>query len=441
MKQIKSILFILVLSIVSCTTVESNNTTVTDDKINENKIDTNKIEYLKKNRFDLTSSNFEFPQKNFQLIGFGAYHGSQKTEITEIALIQSLVKNGQIKYYLPETDYSIAYYFNEYLKFGDTLALKELVEHYGSRVPQDKSISTYQKWIKLKAINDNLPKENKLTVLGVDLLVSYKYTAKHLLELIDKKNYKRESVKALTKMIKNDTVNFFPYSATYSKKILENFVNDYDKNKSEFENTIKDQFSFNHIIKNLKETFVDFDNLTKRERLMYENYVALSSHYSFNKKPQFARFGFFHLEKQREGENPSFFTQLIENKIIERDKIISVIGYLTKSRVLWGRVLDDDGNYKDYNTEGGYGIGDYDKEYFLGIDKLKNTKISDITLFRLNKVNTPYSNGVPDLMEIVMEDEESNGELVKGKSTTEYLDYAILISNSKASVPIEEMDK
>ena len=40
-----------------------------------------------------------------------------------------------------------------------------------------------------------------------------------------------------------------------------------------------------------------------------------------------------------------------------------------------------------------------------------------------------------------MTDEKSNGELVKGKSTTEFLDYAVLISNSKASVPIEEMDK
>ena len=109
--------------------------------------------------------------------------------------------------------------------------------------------------------------------------------------------------------------------------------------------------------------------------------------------------------------------------------------------MLWGRVLDDNGTYKDYNTEGGYGIGDYEKEYFLGIDKLKKTKISDITLFRLNQKDTPYSDGIPDLMEIVMTDEKSNGELVKGKSTTEFLDYAVLISNSKASVPIEEMDK
>lgn len=400
-----------------------------------------KLEYLQNNRFDLTKSGFDFPQKNFQLMGFGAYHGSQKTETTEIALIESLTKDGTIKYYLPETDFSIAHYFNEYLKTGDTLLLKELVEHYGSRVPQDKSIATYTKWKNLKALNDGLPEKNKLAVVGVDLLVSYKYTAKHLLDLIDRKEHARKSVKDLTQMVENDTVNFFPYSASFSKNVLENFVEDYKNHSSEFENSIEDKFAFAHIIKNLKETFVDFDNPLKRERLMYENYVALGKHYLFEKKPQFARFGFFHLEKQWEGKNPSFFVQLIENGIIDRDKIISVIGYLTESRVLWGRVFDDNGNYKDYNTEGGYGIGDYEKEYFLGIDNLKESKVSDITLFRLNQAQTPYSDGIPDLMEIVMTDEKSNGELVKGKSTTEYLDYAVLISNSEASIPIEEMDK
>jgi hypothetical protein len=222
---------------------------------------------------------------------------------------------------------------------------------------------------------------------------------------------------------------------------LRDFVEDYENHKSDFENNISDEFAFLHIFKNLNETFIDFDNSTKRERLMFENYVALSSHYNFSGNAQFARLGFFHLEKQREGKNQSFFVQLIENGTHARNEILSVIGYLTESRVLWGRILDDDGNYEDYTTEGGYGIGDYEKEYFLGIDNLKKSKISDMTLFRLNNQNTPYSDGIPDLMEIVMTDEKSNGELVKGRSTTEYLDYAVLISNSGASIPLEELDK
>jgi len=398
-----------------------------------------KTDYLEKNRFDLTSSEFDFPQKDFKIIGFGAYHGSAKTEQTEYNLLKSLTKDGTIKYYLPETDFSIGHFFNQYLKTGDTLLLKDLVNHYGTRVPQEKSIETYEKWKAIKKINDKLSKKSKLTVVGIDLLVTYKYTSKHLLKIINFKQNQEKSLQELVNMVKLDTTDFSPNYNSYSKRILRNFVEDYEKNPKEFEKSINDKFIFDHIIQNLKYTFEDFDNSSKREGIIYDNYIFLNTLYDFEQKPQFVRFGFFHIEKQREGNNPSFFTRLIENNIYQREKIISVIGYLTDSRVLWDIVSDDNKKYKTYTTEGGFGIGDYDKEYFLGIENLKKTKISDITLFRLNGKNTLYSDGIPDLMEIVMEDNKSNGEQVKGKSTTEFLDYAVLISNSKASIPIEEM--
>ena len=152
--------------------------------------------------------------------------------------------------------------------------------------------------------------------------------------------------------------------------------------------------------------------------------------------------GFSHLEKSREGNKgyPYFFTRLIENKVYARDKVLSIIGYFTDSKVVWDELYDDNGNYLDFTTEGGMGIGDYEKEYFRGIKKLKDTKISDITLFRLNKKNSPYLEPEPDLIEIIMKDEKSNGEFVRGMSTLKFLDYAILISNSKASTPIFEMN-
>ncbi len=69
-----------------------------------------KNEYLKNNRFDLLKSNFEFPQQNCKIIGFGAYHGSQETENAENILLRKLIQNKRIKYYLPETDFGIAYF-------------------------------------------------------------------------------------------------------------------------------------------------------------------------------------------------------------------------------------------------------------------------------------------------------------------------------------------
>ncbi len=397
-----------------------------------------KIDYLKNNRFDLNSSDFVFPQNEFKIIGFGAYHGSAKTEKAEYALLKALVKNKKISYYLPETDFCIGEYFNQYLKTGDTLLLRDLVRNYGARVPQEKSIETYEKWKKIKALNDNLQEENKLTVVGVDLLVTYKYTAKYLLELVNYQNNTSASLQKIVRMVTLDTTDYSPNYNSYSKNVLREFVNDYEKNTTEFNKHISDKFKFDHIVQNLKNTFEDFS--FKREQIIYDNYMHLMRLHDFDKKPQFFRFGFFHLEKEREGNNASFFTNLIENAVYKREDIVSVIGYLTESRVLWDVVYDDNQNYKTYTTEGGYGIGDYEKEYFRGIDNLKKAKISDVTLFQLNKSNTPYNDGIPDLIEIVMTDEKSNGEAVKGKSTTRFLDYAVLISNSKANVPIQELD-
>lgn len=396
-----------------------------------------KSNYLKKNRLDLTKQNFVFPQKNFKILGFGAYHGSAKTEITEYALLKSLTKNGIVKHYLPETDYSIGHFFNQYLKTGDTLLLKDLVETYGVRVPQDKSIETYEKWKKIRNLNNDLPEINKITVVGIDLLVTYKYTSKHLLEILNIEQNKEKSLQRIVNMVKLDTTDFSPYYDSYSKNILQNFIKDYEANPMKFEKHIKNNIVFDHLIKNLKYTF----EKSEREKIIYNNYIDLSKLYDFNNKPQFLRFGFGHLEKIREHNYPSFLTRLIEKGIYKSNEVISVIGYLTESRVLWDINYDEKGKYKDYTTKGGFGIGDYEKEYFRGIDKLKERKISDITLFQLNKVKSPYNKKVPDLIEVIMEGEKSNGKYVKGKSTTEFIDYAILISNSKANTPIYEIKK
>ena len=396
-----------------------------------------KSEYLKNNRFDLLKSNFEFPQKKFKIIGFGAYHGSQETENAENILLENLIKKNSIKYYLPETDFAIAYYFNQYLKSGDTIVLKDLVKHYGVRVPQEKTIETYNKWKKIKKINDNQLTKDKIEVVGIDLIVTYKYTSKLLIDLFQtaKGNYK--SYDDLVAMVKIDTTDYSPNYDSYSKNILQNFMKDVENNKTYFQSISKNKNITDNLIENINLTFKKRD----REKTIYDNYLFLNSWYDFKSNPQFVRMGFFHIEKDRENNYPSFFTRLIENNIYKKEEIVSIAGFLTKSRVLWDLKYDENKKYIDYTTEGGYGIGDYWKEYFKGINKLKKNKLSNLTLYRLDNENSPYKEGQTDLMEIKLFLKKSNKNDLKGKTTTDYFDYALLISNSKANQPIEELDK
>ncbi len=398
----------------------------------------NKIEYLQNNRFDLTKSSFEFPQKDFKIIGFGAYHGSAETENVELKLLESLTKDGTIKFYLPEVDYSTAHFYNLFLQTGDTTLLKQLVIYNGYHTPQERTIEFYEKWKKMKALNDSLPLKSKIKVLGIDWIRNYRYVSKHLLELVSDDNETLFPIKEIKEMVKRDTTSFSLGDLSVAHHKLQGLVIDYEENKELYKSKINNIQVFEHLLKNIK---ISFEKKIDREEVIYENYVNLDSIYDFKNNPQFMRVGFFHLEKSREGKNsnPSFFARLIENEVYPKDKVLSIIGYFTNSKVVWDETYDDKGNYSGYTVEAGYGIGDYDKEYFRGIQKLKDTKISEKTLFRLNMKNSPYLIKEPDLIEIIMKDEKSNGEAVKGMSTLDFLDYAILISDSKESIPIYEM--
>lgn len=397
-----------------------------------------KEDYLKENRFDLRSDQFHFPEPSFKIIGFGAYHGSVKTEAAEEALLYDLVKENKVNYYLPETDFSTAYYFNRYLENGDVSLLKDLVYFYGCRVPQERSIEVYKKWKRLKLFNDALPKDKQLQVVGIDEIANFKYSIKHILEQLDVQKGDFPSVEALREISNKSTIDFSAYYESEAMICLKTFVKSYDQKTKEFNKHIKDQQVFTHIIDNIKRTF---DPKNQREETIYLNYKTLFKWFNFDSKPQFARFGFSHVEKSREGKKgyPYFFTRLIENGDYKKHEVITVIGYLTNSRVFWEERYTKNDQYKGYTTKGGYGIGDYWKEYFRGIKALKQTKISDLTLFRLNQENSPYHEKVPDLIEVKMVFSKSNKERVNGLSTLDFIDYGILISNSKANIPIQEM--
>ncbi|RLZ06386.1 TraB/GumN family protein [Faecalibacter macacae] len=392
----------------------------------------NKKDYLKQNRFDIEKSDFKFPQTDFKIVGFGAYHGSAKTYDAELRLIQNLNKQNALDYYIPETNFSQAFFFQQYLETGNEELLKELVLAFQTIVSQEGTIETFEHWKNLRLLNQSY-NSNPIKVIGFDVINEYKFPIKHILLLTENiQNWKSKD-----ELNKISTEKDFDFSIRKKEtvQLLKNFINDYETNKNIYVHKINDTISFHHILKNIAQ---NFDGERDREKIIFENYVYLKDIYHLETKKQFAKYGFFHLEKEREQNYPSFFTRLIEQNVYERNKVITVIGYLTKSEVLWDKVYDKQGNYQSYTTEKGYGIGDYWKEYFKGIKKLKNTKLSDITLFRLNNENSPYNSGT-DLKEVKLFLKKSNGKVLKGKATTDFIDYAVLISNSNNQVPIEEM--
>lgn len=396
--------------------------------------------YLINNRTNVHDTYFTFPQTDFKLIGFGGYHGSEKIEQAELMLLRSLIEHNDLRFYLPETDYSIAHYFNQYLRTGDTLLLKDLVIHYGILVPQERSIATYEKWKSLKKMNDALATDKKLTVVGTDLLVDYKYVSRHILELLPGATFK--ALEPLKEMVRIDTTSYARGDLSMAHHVLKNLVDDYTIHYEIYHKYLTDVASFNHIMRNITYA-LDNTSYRNRDLFIFENYRRLSAIHDFNTNKQFMRIGFMHLMKSPEGNQgyPYLFARLIDDGVYTKDQILSTICYYTDSSVLWDELYDDAGNYTGYTTEAGYGIGDYEYEYFKGIDLLKATTLSDMTLYRLNNKKSPYASKSPDLIEVIMKDDPSNGAAVAGMSTLDFIDYALLISGSAASSPIFELDK
>lgn len=392
----------------------------------------NKKEFLRQNCFDLEQSTFIFPETNFNILGFGAFHGSAKTYDAEFSLIRSLKKQNAIDYYIPETNFSQAFFFQRYLDTGDESLLKELVVAFQSIVNQEGTVETFTHWKKLRALNQSYPK-NPIKIIGFDIINEYRFPIKHLLYLTE--NSQNWVLKEeLKKTFSTEDMDFSLENKELSQ-LLKSFIKDYEIHKNRYANQISDTLSYHHILKNIAS---NFEEKRDREQLIFENYLFLKDVYHLETKKQFAKYGFFHIEKEREQDYPSFFTRLIEQKVYDRDKVITIIGYLTKSEVLWDTIYDKDGNYQSYTVEKGYGIGDYWKEYFKGIRNLKKTKLSDLTLFKLNNIDSPYHSGT-DLIEVKLFFKKSNGKELKGKVTTDFMDYALLISNSKHQTPIEAM--
>lgn len=386
--------------------------------------------YLQKNRVDLNHP-FNLTIGKAKLIGFGALHGSSKTETTELLLLKNLIENHQLEYYLPETDYSTAHYFQKYIEAGDDNMLKELIIAYGKMVPQEKSIEVYRKWQQLRP----LFKENKVQIIGIDKIASYHFSVKHVLSITTSADVWKQR-DSLVSLIEDPSTNWNAFYETATGSQLKRFVEDYERNQSSYLEHIADTSQFNHIIKNIKYTY----ETNYREPIIYSNYLEMKRLYQLESSLHFAHFGVFHIMKSKINNGASFFVRLIENEIYEPSEILSIQGFLTNGSALWNTKYDKEGNYKGYSIRRGFGIGDYWLEYYYRIKELRQNKLSDITLFCLNQENTPYA--VDDEFKLVKIKQllsKSFWEPTAGKNTLDYIDYGILISDSKANVPIEEM--
>lgn len=382
--------------------------------------------YLQTHRQDLRGE-IRMPSDEVCIWGFGALHGSAKTEETELRLLENLLKMQDTIFYFPETDFSTAHYFQRYLDTGDEALLRDVIASYGVRIPQERSVEVYEKWRELRRLSTG----KTIRVIGTDPIAAPKYALIYLLDLVSDPQWKYRPV----------FDDFLQHSENYSRTDLVTtvgtFLDECSADTVYYRKNIADPVVWRIVTEDLSQMI----HTQKREPAIFSNYLRLDSLWHFRRHPQFVRMGVFHIYKGRENNYPSFFARLIESGTYRKTEIFTIQGFLTQSRVLWDTAYDRNGQYTGYSTKGGFGISDCWREHFRGISHLKRNSISDMTLFDLRRQESPYKHC--GQMELIQLRQLFGKKYVypEGSCSLDYIDAAVLIRESKANHPLEEIDK
>lgn len=413
--------------------------------------------YLCNNRVDLLSPNFNFPiDPTTKIVGLSAMHGSSKTEDVELLIVRKLVAKG-LKYYFPEIDFSLGYFLNEYIKSGDEDLLIDIIKH-NVMVPQEQVVEVLKKWKQFQP----LFKENDIQIIGVDRISSYKYTLKHLLKLFKGKQWEYFNVvsKNLERLnVPNNWERTF--MANGSDTVRENIkamfldiINDFEFN-NQYYNTLENISEIQFIFSNIQYIIKESQERISREELIYSNFIVVNQDSLIKNSLKFVRMGSGHIIGFLDYE--SFLTKLINRSDFQYDEIIRINCFLSQSsvlkpnrkRLLSSIIFKHNLTATNYltkrnlilknipNHSSGSWTGNSFLEKPLGIEELEKSKLSDITMFNLINDDSPYTlKGNCDLVLYKRRFKRDNKECPLTLATTDFMQRAILIRNSKGNTPI-----
>jgi len=342
----------------------------------------------------------------------GELHGVKANDKLRRGFLKYFKEKTDFTYYLCEMSYSGSYFLNKYLTTGDEKILKELYKSFKGTYEWNKDNYNHWKW--LYGINQSLPQDSRIFIVGVDLEHQYDIAIRYLEEVIVDKNYPSE-LEEMIIQLKNTN-----YSQNQDDKLLEGFeelqATLLDREIEYKEALGEDYAGIALVVKNAiyrNEAYSteekDFNKI--RDKRIFENFKEINS--LLPKGKYYGQWGLNHIFQGKQlGVN--WFGALLNQSSDFRDKIIS-IGYSYDNCTYMSKGTD--GNYSEKR------IDEYKSQlsYFDGFVR------DQFTLFKLNGEASPFSkyqiwpyrSGSP-----------------KEGTTTAYIQYLVVIRDSTATEPL-----
>lgn len=407
-------------------TPKSKNAETASYYIKKEKFDTNT--YLEKNHTEIDvddCSGFNLLDEDINkndVILTGEYNAVNESYQAKLSMLKYMNKKYNVRYLLEEIGYSQSCFINEYLKTGDESLLKFVynysegpiiytwLEENGFNGLNNKK--SYDFWIKLRKYNETLTENKRITVIGIDVENQVGTALKYINSLLPE----NKPIAEIEPYIKDLENIYKQKNFTGVVRVIQNLQNNMETNPNIYEKYLgTGYFDFHFIIDNIINTskIYNASGIDMKKALdssIYSNFKKI-----YSNLPKGKYLGEFDMEN------------VYQNTCLNMEDVTSFAMYLNSSgSPMQGRVLSIVYDYQNSKTMPPLlNQGEADEGFFTDIDILQNISKSDITLFKLNGENSPFT---------------AKSYFVTGignKPATDYFKYIILIKNSKAEASME----
>jgi hypothetical protein len=410
-----------------------NNTNEVSDYLNQNKEVVN-IE----NDSEIAIFDADF-YKN-KLFLFGENHGSSNPHLFDVKLFKQLYHRAGLRNYIAEVDLTKAWMLNNYLKDGNEEWLKKVFKSWVEESSQWASKSNYAKFQNLHKFYQELPKNQKFTIIGIDVVQDYSLLKEYVNFLIpNKKNLTAE----LTNLVQmSDTITYAGRRkiGAFSREKLVKMI-DYEgiskKNIPQFKSLIT---SLSYVGAGMM-----------RDSIMYKNLKSQIEIFGLETEKLYGFLGYYHCLQVSYEKSMPFAALLNKHEENFKKNIVSMQMMCIQSKVLLpyidqvkkmmpqsyaDKLRNEDPDFKNSKKYIPYEMSNDNSMMKIdGIEFLKSaSEANSTTIFKLNSANSPF-------MKSKLLGEVTGFQTIrftdKNTSTLEAFQYVILFRNSKAGLPIE----
>ncbi|RNI23575.1 TraB/GumN family protein [Rufibacter latericius] len=367
-----------------------------------------------------------------QIFFLGEAHGTAAPQALDFALLQHLNQRVGLRHYLAEVDYSQAYFLNQYLRSGDERHLQTVFQFWVKHNAQWGNQNFYDKIKKIRALNQTLPADQQINVLGVDRLQDLEATHLFLKEIVGKlpeKVLQDAAFSVLQEIVSTDTLKEETLSSM-AAQLLPTLSNE------GFTKAIPEdiRFDLQHTLQNIAY----YKDQSRRDSVMHLNLNTVVKARHLEEAKLYGMWGLFHtLPVELERGVPFAFYLQKENSPF-RGKTVSIGVYTIDSEnMMPAASLPGFLSKGERYVNSTLANNDGPMVFVNGIKDLRATsRENSLTLFKTDAPDSPYQTSSRLASIKVLFPNQSIAFAGENPRVTQVFQYVCLVRNSPALTPL-----